>query len=388
MSSVINQSWYSQNATRSYPLVDGPGAFTTDGQPFPTDIIVDARIRTPLNPVDWIELSGVSVGPSLTTAVFSVNGGSGRRAGGAVSVIGALVPGRPYPVTPVLGGQMTGWVVFGPGATKPGNWRLADGGCRLAPRAGQNVSQGPVTSLAKLRHPATLRQVINLIAGQDLEIVNEIRSIDGVQREAVVLRLKAELDSVEVFKRYLGDCGGRPESGSCRIPPIERIGTAVPDCDGNINLIFDPPLSAVPTASGSGLAVGHLFGLTETCTEETYGSRFPGEVDLGCSSLGPDGSEGLPDGDVVLDVFVTPGFEAGRTVTLDTVNVQTLTLGTYHAVFHNVSYGVHTVEISSNEGEIISWEAFFAGDTGSGPEAVFLNQAPRTFEQIIFNIRT
>lgn len=389
MSGAIGQSWYSHNATRNFPLVDGPGVFATDGREFPTDILVDARIRGDLSLGEWVELSGITIGPALVTAVFSINGDAGRRAGGAVSVVGTMVPGRPYPVTPVLNGRMTGWVTFGPGALTAGSWRLADEGCRLAPRAGQRFSQGRVTTITRLQSADLLKGVVRLLGGQDVEVVKETIRIDGVQRDAIVLRLVAELDSTEVFQRYLGECSGRPESGTCAVPPIERIGPAVPDCDGNIEISFDPPLSGVAGSAG-GLAVGHLFGLTETCGDDGLGSEgIPGDVDLGCSSIGQDDAgdgTGAGTGNAVIVVNIPAGYEIGRVVMLDTGESYVLTFGTYSAIFRDVPAGTRTVTISTNLGETISWSAFYAEQSGSGEIATFDLSPTRTFEQVTFSI--
>lgn len=370
--------------------MDGPGVFTTDGREFPTDIIVDARIRADLILGDWIELSGITIGPALATAVFSINGGSGRRAGGAVSVVGTVIPGRPYPVTPVLNGRMTGWVTFGPGVLTAGSWRLSDEGCKLTPRAGQNLSQGPVTTITRLQSADLLKGVVKLLGGQDVEVVKETIQIDGVPQEAIVIRLVAELNSAEVFQRYLGECSGRPESGTCAVPPIERLGPAVPDCDGNIEISFDPPLSGIAGAAG-GLAVGHLFGLTETCDDGNgLGSEgIPGDQDLGCSSIGQDDAgdgTGAGTGFAVIVVNIPPGYEIGRQVSLDTGESVTLVFGSYSAIFRDVPAGVRVITISTDMGETVSWSAFYAEQAGSGEIATFNLSPNRTFEQVTFSI--
>jgi hypothetical protein len=109
-----------------------------------------------------------------------------------------------------------------------------------------------------------------------------------------------------VFETYAGPCAGRPESYTCGDPqPIENIGGVIPDCCGNITMVFrgcatlsnadlayelDPETSlSIGERLTSGVVIDCNLGLSDAClTPDRLPDEdgvLPNEYDDLCESL-------------------------------------------------------------------------------------------------------
>lgn len=233
-------AFYNLNASRGYPLDDTASGLTDDGRTIPTGVIVDAQIRFPAAVGTYAFLSAVHVSSRHVSVIVSVN--TNRTGQEALRPVGYVTPalpvleGVPYRITPTQSG-IAGWVVFGRLQDIDFNGRFstpAQSG--LLPRLARSYTPPPVSSVAKYLDTRLLEGVVNLQGEDDIEIVAEPRTIDGHVRNALVFRL-GETDAAALSK-YVGTCGGRPESYTCETPAVENFGDAIPDEDGNIELVY------------------------------------------------------------------------------------------------------------------------------------------------------
>jgi hypothetical protein len=201
------------------------------------------------------------------------------------------------PLYPGVGG----WIVLGHNAFKKiyaGRFSTVQQGM-LAPRAARSYEPLPIKSMAKLHHSVDLTGLVLIKAGNDIEIVKEQRLINGDWRDAMVLRLSTAADQ-DVLAKYIGPCGGRPESNSCLKPPIESINSVKPDCDGNIKLSFTTTCTFPGYEEGlkEGMVIDYCMGLADACTKDNKLPKdgvLPNTYVDDCAELEIVGSSEVPE---------------------------------------------------------------------------------------------
>lgn len=241
-------SWYATNAARPFPLDDAADGVDDDGVELPDDLLVDLSLAWPADDPDVPFVSGLTVGTAATVAV------SVRRLGGDVepvaSVTAATVSqGRSVALADSTG-RVVGRVTFGRAAvtgpvrsyrfSRPEQSGLAARCLRLYRRSG-------IAALRKHGASGELTGLMTASAGSDLKVSVGTRLVQERQVTGLVIGLDVSGTSLNLFERYVGDCGRRPESGNCTVPPVEFLQTVSPDCDGNVNLVFAPPMTYVTT---------------------------------------------------------------------------------------------------------------------------------------------
>lgn len=255
---TVNQNFYDLNASRGYPIADTATKLSDTGTVLPDGIVVDLCLRFPADLGSYAFLSAINFSDKIVSCIISVSDSSdspGIPIAG-LSAKGPATESAPYQLTPLLPG-VGGWVVFGVAAAYFGKFTLPSQ-TRLLPKVARGYWPRPVPTLAKENVTALLSDVVRLIAGRDIEVAAEPRLIDGAERMAVVLRLSGSGN----LKKYTGPCGGRPESGTCDSPAIERLGDAVPDAAGNILLaIAGLDVLSVP----NGLLLGTSVTIQDIC---------------------------------------------------------------------------------------------------------------------------
>jgi hypothetical protein len=276
---IRNPDWYAANATRAYPLDDAATARDDGGRELPPQILVDCRIRFPTTIGQFAYLSGVTVGPSIVTAVIMatptavlppggvLRNGVAMQPLGSVSLPKPVTPNRHYPIQPMAGG-VGGWLVFGRGIEEPYSGRFSSPGqSLLLPRVALAYDPLPVRSLGKLGLSQALTGVIQLLGSTDIAVTQEIRNIDSGDVDAIVIGLIDSLNR-NVYSYYTGPCGGRPESNTCGRPVLEMINTVQPDCDGNLTIDFSKAydiLKYLPFEGGGGFALDLSLGMADVC---------------------------------------------------------------------------------------------------------------------------
>lgn len=271
-----NLDWYNLNCTRPYPLDDQATLIDVNGRRLAHNFIADLNLLIPRGAGRYVHVGGISLGKSLATVTF-VASEDPFDATNFTPVAAVSVPSPEkyvhYAVEPLYPG-VGGWVVWGT-AIDQNELRVhkfvSGRQSLLLPRAARFYNDFPIATMGKL-YGAALTGLISLSGGNDIEIVKECIALDGYpaerdalqcddtpgqedKREVIVIRLKdkrdkgnvtlpvnisAEFTSQEnLFKRYSGCCGGRPESNTCGSPePIETVNAVDPDCCGAITLRF------------------------------------------------------------------------------------------------------------------------------------------------------
>lgn len=276
---IQDQHWYNLNANRSYPIDETASGLSDAGHSLPFGILADCILRFPTTYGRYAYLSAVAVSPHLVTLCFCA---SNQHPGQSALVIPDAEPSNPllatltvrkpiteakhYVLTPEQPG-VAGWVVFGSNladVTYSGNFSTAAQSALLL-RCGRSFTPPGVTSVGKSGLAATLSGLIKLQAGNDISITKETATLVGFGDipDALVVRLKAAA-TYNVFDRYRGPCASRPESGTCRLPPLVSIGTTPFDCDGNLALDLEG-VSVTPLQGGGGIVLDFGLGLSQTC---------------------------------------------------------------------------------------------------------------------------
>jgi hypothetical protein len=262
---ITCHAWYDRNAQRPYPLDDQATTLDDEGRPLPPDILVDASLWYPAGlgsgrvPV----LAAVTLTEKLVSVLFTLRDTSGTsdRLLGAVALSRPVDEGRLHAITPLPDpydpdSEAAGWLVFGPGANQrllqarfsgsdAAQSRLARIACRPF---GADIVPGVGQTLGGL-----LRGAVTLQGNDELLVTTRPIEWDGLQYPAVVLGLSQALEA-GALARYVGPCGGRPESQSCNRPSVETIGEAAPDCAGQFVLAF-PEAEVVPYPGNQGGAL-------------------------------------------------------------------------------------------------------------------------------------
>jgi hypothetical protein len=272
---IGGNNWYDLNAQRLYPI-DGAASGVDDaGEGLPPALLVDCRLRYPAALGRYAYLAALTTTPGLVTALFLASdrpATSGLPASSfaplaAVSLPRPVTPHAQYPVRAMADG-VVGWVVFGDGISEPYAGRFSGPSqSQIMSRCASPYGPRPVRSVSKEFSAATLRGLVALRAGKDVELAVEPRRVelDSVVRtvQAIVFRLRTQLNR-NVHATYAGDCLARPETGNCPKTPLGSINGVTPDCDGVIEIEFRG-VRATPYAGGGGVLLDSDLGYSEAC---------------------------------------------------------------------------------------------------------------------------
>lgn len=251
--SIRNQNWYNLQSTRRYPLDDNSTGDDDLGVTLRDDILVDCNIRFPSTLGRYLYVQAITVSPGLVTVVFGAARQLFSRDGvpiAAVSLRRPVTPNINYSVQALVPG-VAGWVTFGAGIAESFSSRYTTPKQSfVSPRCGRAYAALPIQTLAKLGLKDTLSKIVNVTVSTPLigkyiedagEYVDPITNSTGPVKKAIVIGLDQNLitDAFNPLKEFVGPCGQRPESRTCEQEPIESINGVRPDCDGNIEIIFE-----------------------------------------------------------------------------------------------------------------------------------------------------
>lgn len=329
---VRNQNWYDLNESRPYPVDDTATGLADSGERLPSGLIADLNMRFPeaagrrawlgavTNTAGLVTVTILAAAENLAVASFM-----------PLAVIYAtkpLVPRRPYPLQPQYPG-VGGWITFGDEVDETLWWGKfsAPSQSLLHPATARSYRELPVPDVTVRGSADPLTGIVRLESGNDIEIVKECREIPGYApevdnrcdtlqqalRDVIVFRLRgfepgvAGLPSGEfnVFEKYVGPCGGRPESRNCGDPePIEYLAGVSPDCCGNITINFtgcaivseikeeavvDDMGDVVQVDTACGFVIDCGLGLSNACVTPdrlpTADGTLPNEYDDLCESV-------------------------------------------------------------------------------------------------------
>ena len=299
---AIHNNWLNAQASRRYPLDDNATGTGDDGRRLKDDVIVDLHMRWPSIAGAYAFLGGVTVSKKIVTAVIMA-ADSLDAAGGftPLAAISVTQPAKDYtyynfdPLYPGVGG----FIAFGD-VKEAFNIRFSTPRQGLiTPKCGRAYSQLPIPSMRKFGRVDGLTGLVRILAGPDLEIVKEGVNVDGIEMDALVIRLAAPTTTRNPLADYIGPCGKRPESRNCDRPGIQTINGVSPDCDGDIEIEF-VGLRASPYEScgsdGAGVTIDQSLGLAQVCparnAERFTGSDYCNPTDESSLSLSSEGGGG------------------------------------------------------------------------------------------------
>lgn len=303
---IRNTHWYSINEGISYPIDDAALCVGDGDTRLPNNIITDLYLRWPETLGRYAFLASMSVTPTLVSLTIqgcdSLDGPPNFTPLAVLAVTKPIDQGRQYAFKAQAQG-VGGWVVFGSGVEEEVPYRGRFSSPRqafLTARAARAYRVLPVSGMRALQADAPLQGIVLLKANDPLYIAKEEREIDGVLRDAIVVRLLdgAGIDGFpvpeearqvsgykeqSVFKRFSGPCAGRPESNTCGDPnPIEFINAVGPSCDGTFTLEFKGCAQISKIIEPCGIAIDCGLGLVDACLPAALPDsegRLPSEYD-------------------------------------------------------------------------------------------------------------
>jgi len=282
---VVFADWMNRNEVRNYPLHDQATKQSTDGTVMPDGLIADLSIMLPESAGRFIYVSSAAVTPGLVSLTFLAtdrdpllpeesSSSSPSESSAALVPIASITAAKPvtiykhYAIEALYPG-VAGWVAFGSDVDEISeSYRFAeplDGLlCSKAVRAYRDL---PVASLGKTGRLTTLTGLIQLQNAGDVLIGKGVRTINGRRKEVITIGLNLADAAAATLRKYAGDCGPRPEDKTCpQGKPFVQINGVVPDCYGNIDIVFDG-LSASQVGVPDGQMVDLPIGLDDVCVD-------------------------------------------------------------------------------------------------------------------------
>lgn len=242
---IRNQNWYDLQATRRYPLDERSTGLDDKDVLLRDSLLVDCHVRFPSTLGDYAFVQGITVTAALVTVVVGVAETADSASGTSVAVINLpladLAQSVHYPLRALVPG-VAGWVVFGAGVEAPFTSRYsAARQSLLSPRCARPYTPLPIPTLKKTGQETSLEGLVKLTANSPVTCTLEEATVNDEVVQALVFRLAGEVSGVNALEYFLGPCGQRPESNTCRKPAVQTINGVSPDCDGNIAIVCPGP---------------------------------------------------------------------------------------------------------------------------------------------------
>lgn len=280
--SIRNQNWYNLQSTRRYPLDENCTGLDDSNEFIRDDIIVDCHIRFPNTYGKYVYVQGITVSRGIVTVVFGVSAELGFARGDVLAYVSLpkpVISNINYAIVGLKNG-VSGWVAFGPGIENNFVGRYTTVQQTLvSPRCARAYKPLPVPTIGKLGLQNALDGIVKLLGQQPVRVryaenagsVTRVINGEKTPYKENVSALVIELDPTQITNDYnplrlfLGPCAQRPESGTCPKPPIETINGIAPDCDGNVNIVFENFYAVQPFAECGGVDLISNSDLPNIC---------------------------------------------------------------------------------------------------------------------------
>lgn len=298
---VRNSNWYDTNEQQPYPISELASGLSDTGVSMRDDLIADLHLRFPKVAGSYAYIGGITITRQLVSIVIVAADAPQSTSGfvplAAITVQQPATAGQHYAVTPLYPG-VGGWIAFGGGISEDFVGRYSSPQqTLLLSRCARAYRELPVASLGKVGKAVALTGIVTIRGGTDVAVLKETRSISAVVRDVLVVRLRQDATGRNVLADYVSECQARPESRNCAQPGIETINGVSPDCDGNINLVFEGnSLYTAPFVDcGPGITIDSRLSLAELCAASRSPERIPDDLCsselLSSESLEPDPEE-------------------------------------------------------------------------------------------------
>lgn len=271
--------WLNKNEQRNYPLHDSASKHDVEDRRLPDTIFADVNLMVPTSAGQFVFISSVSITPALVSATFLA--ADCDPFDPACTPTGSFVPlavitvARPVAIHRNLSVEalypgVGGWVAFGRGveAIDQLTLRFDDPAqTLLLPRAARSYDDLPVNSIGKVGFPTELTGLVTLLGQSGIvNISKQVREIEGIRRDALVIGLNLDVDAVGTLRRFTGPCGARPEDRTCPGKALVSLNGVRPDCNGNIGVRFEGFDTDV-VGIESGNIIDLPIGLDDVCAE-------------------------------------------------------------------------------------------------------------------------
>lgn len=267
----IRLNWSNRNSQRSYPLEESATKLSDSGERLPDNALVSIKVRFPSLLGARCAVGGVSISSGMATVTLVAVDGALTAASavpiGVVSVTAPVIPGKSYQIQALYPG-VSGWVGFGDlvlTADDVQSWRFGDPSeVPVIPSESRVYDELPVPYAGKYGLEAKLTGLVSLIGDGDIVIEGADRDVGNGTERVILMRLDSEHNAY-VLRDYAGPCAGRPESGTCDFTPITQINSVMPDCDGNLDILFEDPFVVTADLDWPYLSVDFPVSLEEAC---------------------------------------------------------------------------------------------------------------------------
>ena len=230
-SNVYNANWFAGNLVRKYPLDSTASCIDTHGNYLLDDIITDINISYPKSLGEYCYIASVNVTTNLVSILIACGG---------TPIAACCVP-RPtaidrYYTLDSLYEGVAGVIAFGlDSINTAGKWSfINDGASRILPTCCTVYEQPAVLSLCRVDDSEPLTGDILFTAGKDIELSTHYMYAGDKQVKAIFIGLNADS-----FKEYITDCEKITEADTCKRRYVASFGGAVPNCDGEIEILSD-----------------------------------------------------------------------------------------------------------------------------------------------------
>jgi hypothetical protein len=257
---VVSRDFLNDNEYQSYPI-DVRATF----EPYSgTDVaavnslLVDMKLILPGSVAACAFIAGIKVTNSLVTLTimgskthpFSPTTPPATLTNEQYSILGAFVlaviqvrrtstlPGSVVEIQSNVPG-VGGWVILGSGVLNVGSWSFSGpASSMISDKCITRYEYGGVTSVGRLGFNTAVDGRVQMVGQNGIEVIPD--------SEGLAIEFSGTKGEVrQSLQTYLGECGGRPESGTCAFNAIKSINGLVPQGgDKELVVVLDKPLYA------------------------------------------------------------------------------------------------------------------------------------------------
>jgi hypothetical protein len=282
--SVRTRNWYAARGTQAYPVDENATGIDDAGISLPHDIIVDCSLNWDPSYGQYAFVSSVTVTDKIVSIIISAC----ETPTTASSFTPLAVVTTPQPVTAfthyaieALQPGVAGFIVFGDVSSTYAGRFSTPAQSLIRPACAYPAHSFTVPTVRKYGMNTGLRGLVQLIGGDDIEVVSDAVIINNVETQVIAFRLAASTTTRTPLRDFIGPCGSRPESENCIDVGIEKINELSPDENGNINIIFQDlvsgPYGSSCDSAAAGITIDQELGLADVCPDNDYG-KFSGSA--------------------------------------------------------------------------------------------------------------
>lgn len=201
-----------------------------------------------------------------------------------------------------------GWVIFGSGVLTEGSWSFSGPeASMISDYCISRYEHGGVTTIGKYGFDTVIDGKVQMVGQNGVEVVYDSKGV-AIQFSGPKADVKQGLQS------FVGECGGRPESDTCKFRAIRSLNSLVPQGpDKELVIVLDKPLYARYEGTGEEeiVVISSDLPLEKLCKgrlqiPETCGGTSQGFIEFTSALTQPPVQGGValnPDTRLTFEVF-------------------------------------------------------------------------------------